>query len=108
MVNKATVHGEVIPPSESAQELQATRLAEAEALAVQRKQKINLIWERTQAVLAIASIMGALLISGYIAITNEPDNRVASFLFLTNIANLVAGFYFGRTNHARPTGENKD
>lgn len=101
---KQTVHGEVVPPTESAQELQATRASVAEQLAVSRHQKINLIWEYTQAYMAILVITTVLLTACYIAITTKDESkRTASLLFMTGLANLVAGFYFGRTNHTRPT-----
>lgn len=107
MDNKQTVHGPVVPLTEAAQEIKATRLSEAEQLAVSRHQKINLIWEYTQAYMAILVITTVLIATAYIAITTKDDGkRTASLLFMTGLANLVAGFYFGRTNHTRPTGEN--
>lgn len=106
--SKQTVHGDVVPQSEDAQKVQATRASEAEALAVSRHQKINMVWEYTQAYMAILVITTVLLTSCYIAITTNNDNhRVAALLFMTGLANLVAGFYFGRTNHTRPTGESR-
>lgn len=105
---KQTVHGEIVPPTETAQELQATRASDAEQLAVERHQKINMVWEYTQAYMAILVITTVLLASCYIAITTNNDNhRGDGLLFMTGLANLVAGFYFGRTNHTRPTGENR-
>lgn len=107
-MEKQTVHGPIVPPTEAAQEIQATRLSEAEQLAVARHQKINLIWEYTQAYMAILVITTVLITCCYIAITTKDDGkRTASLLFMTGLANLVAGFYFGRTNHTRPTGENR-
>lgn len=101
---KQTVHGPVVPPTEAAQEIQATRASEAEQLAVSRHQKINLIWEYTQAYMAILVVTTVLLTCAYIAITTRDDGkRTAALLFMTGLANLVAGFYFGRTNHTRPT-----
>lgn len=86
----------------------ATRLSDAEILAVQRHQKINLIWEYTQAYTAVLVITVVLLTAAYIAITTKDDGkRTAALLFMTGLANLVAGFYFGRTNHTRPTGEGR-
>lgn len=106
--NKQTVRGPVQPETEAAQEIKATRLSDAEQLAVERHQKINLIWEYTQAYMAILVITTVLITCCYIAITTENDGkRTAALLFMTSLANLVAGFYFGRTNHTRPTGENR-
>ena len=106
--SKQKVNSDVVPPRESAQEIKATRASNAEQLAVERHQKINMIWEYTQAYMAILVITTVLTISCYVAITAKEDNqRVAALLFMTGLANLVAGFYFGRTNHTRPTGDNQ-
>lgn len=105
---KQTVHGPVVPDTPAAQEIKATRLSDAEILAVTRHQKINLIWEYTQAYMAILVITTVLITCCYIAITTRDDGkRTAALLFMTGLANLVAGFYFGRTNHTRPTGKDQ-
>lgn len=104
---KQTVHGEVVPTSETAQELQATRYSEAEILAVQRKQKINLIWERTQQGIAIVCVSASVFSSMYLILKGKEPLSERGYQFLTNVGLLVIGFYFGRTNHARPTGEEK-
>lgn len=100
--------GEVISKTEQAMETKATRLSEAEILAVQRHQKINMVWEYTQAYVAVLVITSVLGSSVYIAITTAEDSkRNVALSFMIGLANLVAGFYFGRTNHTRPTGEKK-
>lgn len=102
--NKQTVHGEVVPPTEDAQKLQATRIAEAEVLAVERHQKINMVWEYTQAYMAILVVTTVLLTAAYIAVSTSDDSkRDVAMAFMIGLTNLVAGFYFGRTNHTRPT-----
>jgi len=106
MDNKQTVHGPVVPESQAAQEIKATRLSDADILAVARHQKINMVWEYTQAYMAILVVTTVLLTCCYIAITTKDEGkRTGALLFMTGLANLVAGFYFGRTNHTRPTGE---
>lgn len=105
---KQTVHGPIVPPTEAAQEIQATRESDAEQLAVARHQKINMIWEYTQAYMAVLVITSVLITSIYIAVkTSVVEIRIAALVFMYGLANLVAGFYFGRTNHTRPTGENR-
>ena len=45
--------------------------------------------------------------SAILAIREGSDataQKVAAFVFLTGVANLVIGFYFGRTNHQRTGG----
>ena len=94
---------------DDAEKLAVTRVDDAEKLAVSRHQRINLIWEYTQAYIATLVITTVLLTTCYIAVTTKDDGkRTASLLFMTGLANRVAGFYFGRTNHSRPTGEMKN
>lgn len=95
--------------TEKALSQRATRLSDAEILAVARHQRINMIWEYTQAYMAILVITTVLLSSAYIAMTTKDDSkRDVALAFMIGLSNLVAGFYFGRTNHTRPTGENRD
>lgn len=102
-----TVHGEVVPDSEHAREVLATRMSEAEVKAVTRHHDINLIWEKTQAYMAVLVITVVLVAAVYIAISDPGPARSTALVFLSGLANLVAGFYFGRTNHTRPTGEDR-
>lgn len=67
----------------------------ADALAAQRKNQINALWERMQAVIA-----AILTLSVVTAAFRDPEHIP---LVLTNALFVVLGFYFGRTNHARPT-----
>lgn len=72
------------------------------------QREINLIWERTQRHIALFVVTLGCLVSAIVVITSvmlhsgEPNSLVlAAFTLLSNISFLVAGFYFGRTNHAR-------
>lgn len=69
---------------------------------------INLIWETTQMRLALSVIWAALLVSSALAVfggwLGKPDIQLAAIVFLFGVANLVTGFYFGRTNHQRTGG----
>lgn len=97
-----------VSTTEPALEIKATRKSEAEVLAVARHQKINMVWEYTQAFIANTVIVTVLGTCCFIAVTTKDEGkRTASLLFMTGLANLVAGFYFGRTNHSRPTGEDE-
>lgn len=109
MEPKQTVRGPVQPETEKAQEIKATRASDAEILAVMRHQRINMVWERTQAYMAIMVVTVVMIVCAYIALSSKypKEMRLAALVFLTNNAALVAGFYFGRTNHTRPTGESK-
>jgi len=61
------------------------------------QRKVNLIWEFTQAAIAvlitIATIFGVLQLGGVMGSDT-----------LTNAFFLIVGFYFGRTNHQRVGG----
>lgn len=69
---------------------------------------INLIWENTQMKVALSVIWAALLVSAILAVAGKilgtPDLQLAAIVFLFGVANLVTGFYFGRTNHSRTGG----
>lgn len=59
---------------------------------------INLIWERTQSVVALIVVLSNV---AYAFVTFfSPANGHAEAL-MANAFFLVIGFYFGRTNHAR-------
>jgi hypothetical protein len=67
--------------------------------------QINLIWETTQMKVALSVIWAALIVAGVLAVLGQwlgaPDLQLAAVVFLFGVANLVTGFYFGRTNHSR-------
>ena len=61
-----------------------------EDITTDRQSRINLIWEITQATIAIL-ITSAMLYMGIKTINNET---------VTNAFFLIVGFYFSRTNHS--------
>lgn len=73
---------------------------------------INMIWEDTQMKIALAAVYAALFIAAAIVIMGmlpwaNPAQialAVTAFVLLSNLATLVIGFYFGRTNHTRSSG----
>lgn len=65
-----------------------TTLAEDDTIRGQRR--INMIWEITQALIAIA-ITGAII---YTAVSGRSVQEIISNAFF-----LIVGFYFSRTNH---------
>ncbi len=87
--------------------------AEAETtLRTEGQRAINLIWENTQMRLALSVIWGSLAVSAALAVFGKwlgsPDLQLASIVFIFGVANLVTGFYFGRTNHTRVGGPGGD
>lgn len=76
------------------------------ALRSSGQRNINKIWEYTQAFIAGSTVTTVLAVSAILATatTAGEGQKVAAFVFLTGVANLVIGFYFGRTNHQRVGG----
>jgi len=70
------------------------------------QRRVNLIWEFTQAFIAGTVVSTVLIVSAVLVIKvgDNSDNKMGAFVFLTGVANLVIGFYFGRTNHQRIGG----
>ena len=73
-----------------------------EELRTRGQRRINIIWEVTQALIALGVSLQTLRVSGTLASNEKPDT--AAFLLLSNAFFLVVGFYFGRTNHQRTGG----
>jgi len=61
----------------------------------QAARQINLIWEMTQAAIAVLIVVANVIAAFYLTTQNT---------LLANAFFLVIGFYFGRTNHARSGG----
>lgn len=60
------------------------------------QRKVNLLWERTQAAIAIFVVVATLSIGGWLAIVGGKEiPTIFSVAFGT-----VVGFYFSRTNHS--------
>lgn len=80
----------------------------AEDLTKAGQREINKIWETTQMKVALSVIWASLGVSGFLAVGGKylgtPDIQLAAIVFLFGVANLVTGFYFGRTNHTRSSG----
>lgn len=76
------------------------------------QREINLIWENTQMHIALWVIWSALGVSVVLSVfgrwVGPPEVQLAAIVFLFGVANLVTGFYFGRTNHQRTGGVGGD
>jgi hypothetical protein len=68
------------------------RVGEAEIAAASRSNWRNMLWEYTQAALAVSLVWTCIYLS--IAEGAVPET-------IRNATFVVLGFYFGRTNHAR-------
>lgn len=73
-----------------------------ETLRTQGQRRINLVWEVTQALIAIGVTGATLYVSATLALRGEKAE--AAVLLLSNSFFLVVGFYFGRTNHTKIGG----
>lgn len=62
------------------------------------QRKINVIWEFTQSFIAGAVVLAAIVATFYFALRGLPIPS-----FLSDAFFLIIGFYFGRTNHTRPS-----
>ena len=84
----------------------------AQDLVTHGQRRVNLIWETMQAIIAASVTCSTLYVSSRLALvvitpeTTEKQAAVAStaFMLISNLASLVIGFYFGRTNHTRSGG----
>jgi len=92
--------------------LQAAGAREAAALRSKGQRTVNIIWETTQMRVALSVIWGSILVAGVLALfgrwLGSKEIQLAAVVFLFGVANLVTGFYFGRTNHARTGGPGGD
>lgn len=62
------------------------------------QRQINRVWELTQSFIAVIVTGSTLYVTSSLAIQKESG----SLALLSNAFFLIIGFYFGRTNHARP------
>lgn len=66
------------------------------------QRRINLIWEYTQAGIAVTVVASNVVyIFLLLFVSNVTSNASKASALLANAFFLVIGFYFGRTNHAR-------
>jgi hypothetical protein len=60
------------------------------------QRRVNLIWEYTQAIIAISVVMASVVVASWLALLG----RGGEFpVILTSLVMLIIGFYFSRTNH---------
>lgn len=84
----------------------------AQDVTATRQSRVNLVWESVQAIIALSVVEVVLFVSAKICLSSigveASEKQVAAasiaFLLLSNLASLIIGFYFGRTNHTRTGG----
>lgn len=97
---------DVVKPPPELPSLSPTEAETVRKTAGQRD--INLMWETTQMKVALSVIWSSLVVAALLAVLGKwigsADLQLAAVVFLFGVANLVTGFYFGRTNHQRTGG----
>lgn len=73
------------------------------------QRRINIIWEITQAIIALLVTGTGMFTAAILAMRSgmTDDGKamsITAFLLISNTVFLVIGFYFGRTNHQRMGG----
>lgn len=100
------------PPAKVGDVNTAPETTAAEDMVKAGQRAINMIWETTQMKIALSVIWGSLLVGGVLSVfgkwVGSPDVQLASVVFMFGVANLVTGFYFGRTNHTKSGGVGED
>lgn len=84
---------------------------DAEALRSAGQRRVNMIWESTQAIIAVLVVGVTLIVFALSAregVRGDTPQAVSSLNSslnaLSNVLFLVVGFYFGRTNHVKTGG----
>src|SRR5579872_321051 len=86
------------PISSASPEVAPTQKEFQSGLVSAGQRKINLVWEYTQALIAIAVVIANLIVGVHVGLFGKAGDEVPSML--TNSLFLVIGFYFSRTNHS--------
>lgn len=104
----AAVEATAAAASVEAAMVAAAGVRDAAVLTTAGQRTINLLWETTQMKVALSFTWGSLGVAGVLAVLGKwigsADLQLAAVVFLFGVANLVTGFYFGRTNHQRTGG----
>lgn len=96
---------EPVMPSEKKEDAEI----EARKLKSSGQRTVNNVWEAMQAIIALMVTGTGMWVSANLALREDDatEDKAAAFaavVFITGAANLVIGFYFGRTNHQRTGG----
>lgn len=97
--DEKTVTGKEVPlPVESASvnnpPARATTTTEQDLHSASQR-RVNIIWERTQQVIALTVVLSTMISGVYITIAGVGETRIPTILAVA--FGTVVGFYFGRT-----------
>jgi hypothetical protein len=98
------------PAQTDARKTAAEARVSADMLRTDDQRRISGIWERTQQIIALSVVETALFVAAAKSIEAAFSGQASTeagvaFVFLASVANLVIGFYFGRTNHQKVGGD---
>ena len=65
---------------------------------------INVMWERTQQIIAVTVSLTTLGVCSYLMVYGDAVAKTQAFMLLSNVFFLVVGTYFQRTNHTKTGG----
>lgn len=89
-------------------ERSSAKTTEEEDRKTASQREINKKWEDTQAKIATWVVGSSLIVGSILGLfgtfLSSSEIQLAAIVFLFGVANLVTGFYFGRTNHQRSGG----
>ena len=105
-------------PETQARTVAAKAGVDADVLTTEGQRRINLIWERTQAIIAISVTLTTLCVAAVLTIAPVflgsainaalATAAVTGMVLLSNLVGVVTGFYFSRTNHSKTGGVGRD
>ena len=75
-----------------------------EGLRTSGQRRVNIIWEVTQAVIAVFVTVGTVFVSGILIVRDGNSGAATAFLLLSNAFFMIVTSYFQRTNHTRSGG----
>lgn len=73
-------------------------------LVVAGQRHINILWERTQQMIAVSVTFTVLIVCVYLIVRGEQNLKLVAFGFLSNVSLVVIQNYFQRTNHEKTGG----
>lgn len=98
----------VVPPTTAAEPAKvgdvniAPKTTAAEDLVTAGQRRVNILWEVTQAIVALMVTAATLWVAGTLALQGNGD--MAAFLLLSNAFFVVISTYLTRTNHTKTGG----
>lgn len=102
MIDPTKAPSEISPPAKVGDANIAPTTTAAADLVTAGQRRINIIWEVTQAVVALSVTLTTLWVAANLTISGQ--GNAGAFLLLSNAFFLVVGAYFSRTNHQRTGG----